>query len=466
MGHDVHFLRRIERLSPVQADLALALYREPDLVKRVLGRVRLPDGAERVALALEDAPESPHVIVTRAGRFVTCLGAGMTVSGCPVVSRPQIDHASERIAAMRTTLASGHSDFRRMFRNLAERGGGLPREDFMALAALAPIMGREYVGMCSDLVRLLVRIHDRYYPGRYRKITPELRDELQVYWAATWCLGHLAAIFGERADDIQAISSGGEKMFVHAVQASLMAAVCSQGAPVMMRTVWATARAGRLLLPWARQRVQETTASGELLATGLALSAIGLRHRRTLAEVTKTLARRRRELDVPELLTPERDAMAGIVEMLEAHLDPAQQELSRRPHRDTGARAYVRYTAHLPEGAPLRFTREEDVPDELAMPMLMHLHDDIYVGPHGVPLLVMMLPWLATSDGPSLYLPAQLLDQCRSLFEPEEVAKRIGRLCTMDRIERPVRAEARPGRNEPCSCGSGKKYKRCCGANA
>lgn len=28
----------------------------------------------------------------------------------------------------------------------------------------------------------------------------------------------------------------------------------------------------------------------------------------------------------------------------------------------------------------------------------------------------------------------------------------------------PVRAEKTPGRNDPCPCGSGKKYKKCCGA--
>lgn len=28
----------------------------------------------------------------------------------------------------------------------------------------------------------------------------------------------------------------------------------------------------------------------------------------------------------------------------------------------------------------------------------------------------------------------------------------------------PIRAEAVPGRNDPCSCGSGRKYKKCCGA--
>lgn len=29
----------------------------------------------------------------------------------------------------------------------------------------------------------------------------------------------------------------------------------------------------------------------------------------------------------------------------------------------------------------------------------------------------------------------------------------------------PLRAAEAPGRNDPCSCGSGKKYKKCCGAN-
>jgi len=31
---------------------------------------------------------------------------------------------------------------------------------------------------------------------------------------------------------------------------------------------------------------------------------------------------------------------------------------------------------------------------------------------------------------------------------------------------KPVRAAAKVGRNDPCPCGSGKKYKKCHGANA
>jgi len=32
-------------------------------------------------------------------------------------------------------------------------------------------------------------------------------------------------------------------------------------------------------------------------------------------------------------------------------------------------------------------------------------------------------------------------------------------------IQQPVRVEKKPGRNDECPCGSGKKYKNCCGAN-
>ena len=30
-------------------------------------------------------------------------------------------------------------------------------------------------------------------------------------------------------------------------------------------------------------------------------------------------------------------------------------------------------------------------------------------------------------------------------------------------VRQPVHADAKVGRNDPCPCGSGKKYKECCG---
>ena len=33
-------------------------------------------------------------------------------------------------------------------------------------------------------------------------------------------------------------------------------------------------------------------------------------------------------------------------------------------------------------------------------------------------------------------------------------------------VQQVVRGSAKVGRNDPCPCGSGKKYKKCCGASA
>jgi hypothetical protein len=465
MGHAVHFLQRIERLSPAQADLALTLYREPELVAHVLGRVRLPDGAERVALALEDAPAGPHVIVTRDGRFITCLGAGMSVSDCPVVSRPQIDHASEKIEAMRETLAAGHHETRRLCRRLLQRGSGLSREDFTALAALMPIIGKELIGTALDICEYLKRFHDGYHRHLYRKITPAVRDDLQQHWASSWALGHLAAICGERADDVQALC--GERLFQSSVNLMLAGTGLSNTTPIVMRGVWATARAGRLLLADTRDRLQRARTPVESLVAGMALAAIAMRHRRAQGEVSKALARYRRSLSATEPADSADGLARELMLLLEEQLvDPAQQERLRQAHREMGAHALVSYTEPLPADTPLRCTRPEDVPEDLALPALMHLHNELPADGQSMVLAMMMLPWLAMATGPALYLPAQLLDQCKSLFDPEDLAQRLEKYHYTRAGAPPARAASRPGRNEPCTCGSGKKYKRCCGAAA
>jgi hypothetical protein len=54
MPHDEHFLGRLDRVPREHVELALGLYRDHELVKALLADARLPAGAGRVALALED----------------------------------------------------------------------------------------------------------------------------------------------------------------------------------------------------------------------------------------------------------------------------------------------------------------------------------------------------------------------------------------------------------------------------
>jgi preprotein translocase subunit SecA len=47
-------------------------------------------------------------------------------------------------------------------------------------------------------------------------------------------------------------------------------------------------------------------------------------------------------------------------------------------------------------------------------------------------------------------------------IDPDD-AQDIQAMMTEEVVQEPVRVEKTPGRNEPCFCGSGKKYKLCHG---
>ncbi|MFV0440738.1 MAG: SEC-C metal-binding domain-containing protein [Lachnospirales bacterium] len=52
------------------------------------------------------------------------------------------------------------------------------------------------------------------------------------------------------------------------------------------------------------------------------------------------------------------------------------------------------------------------------------------------------------------------LPEWESVFGKEELSK----FYKEQKISRTVKKETKVGRNDPCTCGSGKKYKKCCGA--
>jgi preprotein translocase subunit SecA len=61
--------------------------------------------------------------------------------------------------------------------------------------------------------------------------------------------------------------------------------------------------------------------------------------------------------------------------------------------------------------------------------------------------------------------PAQQIQRVQVAKQKSAVAAAVG---GEDTKKRPVvkKAAEKVGRNDPCPCGSGKKYKKCCGANA
>ena len=104
-----------------------------------------------------------------------------------------------------------------------------------------------------------------------------------------------------------------------------------------------------------------------------------------------------------------------------------------------------------------RFATLEDVPRDIAL--LAAINDS--QADSITPLVFYALPHVARVDQPE------------DLFIPEEHVPLLREPLTLERAVRvlerhrvriaPERRVEKPGRNEACSCGSGKKYKKCCG---
>ena len=163
MQHAEHFLSRLDRLTGSEVDVALELYRDPDLLRAVLASVSLPEASERVAISLVDPVLGPFIVVTRDGHFVTCLARGMKPGGLPIVTRGQLDAFAGKVTVLRERLAlatrlvgSPDCACAQLVRRVLVAADSVSREDFLAVSAweplLAPAFVDMYLAMSSELL--------------------------------------------------------------------------------------------------------------------------------------------------------------------------------------------------------------------------------------------------------------------------------------------------------------------------
>jgi len=77
--------------------------------------------------------------------------------------------------------------------------------------------------------------------------------------------------------------------------------------------------------------------------------------------------------------------------------------------------------------------------------------------------MLLVMPAVARAAPEDFYLPKEYVDAVVPRWHPSQPMSVVEGDYTYYGAKRPVRAEKTPGRNDPCTCGSGKKYKRCCG---
>jgi hypothetical protein len=461
MGHAIHFLERLERLSMPQADVALGLYRDPELVRFLLSCIKLSDGVERVALALEHGPDTPHVILARDGGFVTCLGQGMSVGDHVVVTRERLERLSAEHAEVRSAvehMRQGRNS-RQLYHRLYRGGPTLAREDIRTLRALYPLYWSSLFESTVGLAQSLQQFRSAYRRSYYRRKNSDALEKLELYWQATWALANLVVLFGSVLR--QFLDKGTIRIENMGLMGLASLTVNNHSTPLVLRGAWAVARAGHHLLPAYKRSFESNDDYLVLFDSVVALCAMGLRHRKLRGEVRKILARRR---------NPVLAGAAGshpIQSMLpryERVMD--DEEPTRLLHRLLGACMVVGGDASRVPEDPTYADKLMAVPDELAFVILGLADTCLLRDQDALALLPLMLPWLASADIEDLYLPAATLATIDLAFQPDLVLDQLDDIARYARGFQPVRREATPGRNEPCSCGSGKKYKRCCGAAA
>jgi len=119
---------------------------------------------------------------------------------------------------------------------------------------------------------------------------------------------------------------------------------------------------------------------------------------------------------------------------------------------------------HLIEGIDPQVPTE--VRDELVRTLpLMWWQDGIT---DGKKLLISMGLVTAIARGPAeqFYLPAALARPLQRAWTPSDTQQVLAPMAMAERAQRrPATRAASPGRNYPCPCGSGRKWKKCCGAD-
>lgn len=445
MRHDEHFLGRLSRVDSERAALALRLYQDSNLVQDIVRFAGLHEH-ERVALPIAEGSEPPHLIVARNGHFVTCLGPGMSTRW-PVVPWSVVRTGILQGDSARVMRATPREEMRRVYTREWTGSGDVAREDLAPLAAVVPI-GRktnflDWLACFKPYTRKLGRVQRQERKGRASE------EDLGDLWRHRWELAHRAVLLLVSDPDGEwMLTNGLQRQLPHFMFASDggLGGYMSTAA----RFVWAMTQMGEHLFDDLVRTREDAEWPGEAGLCGIALGVIAHREPRLRKRAMRVLA---------EPVLPVEGEEEGPLTWAEGRrVDALVSALLAAPQST--------WSAFLGKAAGwalerLRRERGEEAEAFSADDLLALALASVAPTPHPsawLSSLVGFIPALATARALDLYLPRAWMpaggsdvDHARALLARAPKAE-----------PETVRAEPKPGRNEPCACGSGKKAKRCC----
>lgn len=453
-GHAHHFLQRLDRLPQPHVELALSLYNDVPMLRFILDEERVPERVTRAAICLGAPERGPHIIVTRDGRFVTALAEGMKPYDAHVVPRASLDFMAGRYTSLRERLrrseAMGTRDehVRAIVEKITRAGARFSREDFDSIAGLHPWLRMEffrgavrYGRRCLDLRKSLPSM---------KRITQSAREAtLKDAWNSWWAMNHFTVLTG--VDLGWDLYGELEKLLGDQVVLPLNQPHSRMGVFAgMIRGAWLAGRLARSRIALYATWFHRATELPDLIKGGVALLAIGARHPSARGEVIAALAPRSEPDGSPA--ATHRHKLRGVFEAMfaddQAELDEATLKHAQRI---------------LPEPAASSPTSALTASEKsLALSATSQGLFDSLVDFDGFGMLLTSARTYALFEPEGFFLPREHFDYVLPRWQPSLSEHLFAPTRASTPAPTPVHSVAQPGRNEPCPCGSGRKYKQCC----
>ena len=463
-GHAIHFLKRLDRASGTQEELALQLYNDPEVLRFVFRSLTIHEEFDRVAVSLHEADKGPYLVTSRKGRFVTCLGEGMKIDDLYLINHSRLLNYIEKNEEYRrrrklaTSLVGEKHQMKKLLTRIASKGDDVTREEMLAVSVMQPALKLafidklfEFISNVSGNARVLVR-RKRFT----KKDWPVLKSHYENYRA----VGHLALLASMNGPGgIEgAVADNAEYLLQ-----SLVLPLFSGDMAMLLRFAWFIGKMGKSLLPELKRRFLEPELHEEWALAFMGLIVMGLRHGKTRGKVIKILE------ELPDALKNFGYDIGNFIMRLdlEGTMILALTSLvntDKAYERSLISAKRLCFEAHRPCKLPALYTWEKqaDVPEDMAFTSVMNAH--FYFSEHTeiFNLCLAFTPWLARCEAEDFYHPHDYYRHVSRPWRPEDTLSLIDHDREKRGERKPVKVEPTPNRNDPCPCGSGKKYKRCC----
>jgi hypothetical protein len=384
----------------------------------------------------------------------------MSTGDLPIVPRAQLDALADKFQRVREGLDLARKrgfDETRLLARIESAGPAVAREDFVAARAMLGPASPLLFGVYASWVKTVEELQSALYATHGKAVPKKDRAESELARGA-WALAHSSTILVDSASREWVREWASFPVLARASAWSLLTQQCAM--PFVVRAAWLTGRLGKPMLASYKGRYVEPSHAMDLREAGWGLIALGLRHSALRSEVLRFL---RSPPEGFEALGPALASSYGMFAETARLLDETLDAL-REEAMDFGRKIIVEHTRDIDSSSPFRFTDVAKVPDDLALPGVLGTWYDAHNGPRGNDVMLLAMVVGAAARAEDFYYPAALLrDVPPDDLEPmgESLAEMYW---TLNGPHEPIRRDARPGRNEPCPCGSGKKYKKCHGA--